>query len=134
MTIYHKPENTDKSHPARPSLGKLDFTADQAARRFELKGHWACERKGRVRVVVFKDDGNGSHSETHWFDTWKQAFEHFGMVTTTNSVCPICGTKHDEAKGTMLNRAGNWVCQDCDHAMTETMNDLFYLSQGRWKV
>lgn len=125
--------NNENSHEARPSLGKA-LTADQAARRFELRGFWACERKDRIRVVEFKDDGNGSASVTHWFDDWFSALKQFGITAETNDVCAICGTHHDDALNKYMNRAGNWICMACESEMTETMNDLFYLSQGRWKV
>lgn len=133
MSSLHNPENTHNSHAAHPSLGKA-LTAEQAMRRFELRGHWACERKGRIRVVEFKDDGNGSASITRWFENWQEALTAFGMTTSTNEICEMCGTKHEDALNKVVNRAGNWVCMACENSMNETVNDLFFLSQGRWKV
>lgn len=132
MTINHKPENTTKTNEARPSLGKL--TDAQAARRFELKGFWACEKKGKIRVVEFVETEDGSASRTKWFDSWQDALKGYGMIDTTNPACPICGTKHEDAAHTTTNRAGNWICSECELELTQTANDLFYLSQGRWKV
>lgn len=122
-----------------PSLGESlqappQLTDAQAARRLELRGFWACERKQKIRVVEFDETEDGSASRTRWFDTWQDALKHYGMTNQSNDLCPICGTKYEDAPNMMFNRAGNWVCSECELEMTQTANDLFYLSQGRWKV
>lgn len=124
-------ENKDKSHEAHPSLGNA-LEPRHALRRIELLGHWASERKGKIRIVEFHQQPNGdSVSETRWFETWHDALVHYRLHTHYETTCPCCGKHEPAAK--IMNNAGLWVCADCEAEMTETRNDLFFYSQGGWK-
>lgn len=127
--------NTDEAHP---SLGKA-LSPEHAMRRLNHKGHWAAERKGKIRVVEFHEQPNGdSQSKTLWFETWEAALTHYGMDTEYADRCGFCGHEHNEAEDYLprvFNPLGQWVCHHCYDSMNETMGDLFHYSQGkRWTI
>ena len=131
MMNTNNPQNTDKDNAASPSLGKLDDS--HAMKRLNHLGHWASERKGQVRVVEFHEQTNGdSQSVTYWFKTWTDALEHYGMATNYAKHCTCCG--HPTPGKRIYNPLGQWVCLFCYDAMNETKQDLFFYSQGRWKL
>lgn len=113
------------------------LTAEHAMKRLNHQGHWAAERNGKIRIVEFHQGTDGeSHSKTFWFDTWTEALEHYGLATHYADHCTQCGRHdhHDEPLKTMTNQLGQWVCMTCFNNMSETLQDLFIYSQGRWRL
>lgn len=118
------------SEDAHQNLGKA-LTADQAMKRLNNKGHWAAERKGKIRVIEFHEQEAGdSHSVTFWFETWKKALEHYGMATHQNTMCRTCPSKAEE--GRVYNPLGQWLCKKCYAGLNETQHDHFVYSLGHW--
>ena len=143
MQFSDKPENQTTATRPGPDLGKVGtptpksqgktISDEHAARRLTAKGHWAAERKGKVRIVEFHEEPNGdSHSVTHWFNTWVEALEHYGMETTYRNECGNCGTRGEPEYLRTSNRQGQWICRECMREMGETANDLFVFCQGHW--
>lgn len=94
MTIHHKPENTNKSHAAHPSLGKaFEFTnttkeaAHAAGILSSRKFHARPRPDGMVKVITMHKTKESSFSSTHIMKPC-QIYEFIEAYGDINGYCP----------------------------------------------